>query len=382
MATTSNRRQPTRSVRSTASRPSNYYAKPFSYRNVGAGPIDNEPLEPAAPGFFPAITHFTDSISALPKEVQRHFTMLKETEGKAYQPDQSIAELVTAIQNLPDAPHISTRDHHQPFLHFSVGNSLSGSANASIIDGSTPLGSQTTLPNANSGPSFHADDNQERRLDLFSKLKDQVREMTAVLDEKNMVLAAANETLTRQLFRLDSSLPFIDNEISEDARLGSNTHWALPHMKDMRRTNGGGAQERTRRDVTNVNNLAAAAAAVHEGEIAATRSEARREAMLAKRGRGHNFDSDFDERAPTRRQPATAKSRKAFEAPTSGPNGNAPHKRRRVEKVKGTSVERSLGAALNGRLAPGRASPRDTPTGDVASRKKTKLVSGVAPRKK
>lgn len=310
--------------------------------------------------------------------------MLKETEGKAYQPDQAIAELVTAIKKLPDPPRGPLGDRQHPLMQFSMANSLAGSANGSVVDGMMPRQPAQILAQDGGTQSVQTiNEQQVRRQELFKKLQGHIREKIVVLDEKNMVLSAANDTLTRQLLRLNSSFPYIENEVSEEARLGSNTHWALEHMKDMRRATGGMISERTRRDVTNVNNLAAAAAAVHEGEIAATRSEARREAMLAKRSRAHNFDSDFDERAPSRKQTTTSKVRKAPESATALTNGNATHKRRRVEKVRGPSTERSLGAALNGRLGGGRASPRDTPAVEgAAARKKAKPLPAPVPRKK
>lgn len=383
----SNRRQPQRSVRSTASRPSNYYARPFGFRVAPNAAVEPPTLADAAPGFFPAITHFTDGITALPKEVIRHLTMLRETEGKAYPHEQAIDELVDAINDLP-APPRATQPQTQAFLNFSLGNSVNVSANVSVIDGNTsrPLtATDEQLPSSQTA----LDEPAEKRRHLFYQLRTQLQQMIHVLDEKNHVLTTANDTLARQLSRLDGTIPHIETEISEEARLGSNTHWALPHMKELRKAAAPPQVERSRRDVQAANNLAAAAAAVHEGDIAATRSEARREAMLAKRTRHNNVDSDFDDRT-TAKKTQSYKVRKvqevAVESAKTAGAGGAPqsHKRRRIEKVAAPALERSA-SALNGRLAAGRdlASPRETPAVEVAKKRAAKpLLAPAASRKR
>ena len=378
-----NRRQPARSVRSTAHRPSNYYAKPFSFRNAAAAPIDNEPPTPIPPGFFPAVSFFTDAVTALPKEMQRHFTILKETEGKLYQPDQDVSELASSINKLPEASRVPLLQHAQSYMQLSLAASISGSATASVANGTTPRVPQSIGDSVLSTEQFSArDPNLAQREELFQQLIGRLRAMATVLDEKNMILMAANETLARQLFRFDSAMPHVETEISEDARLGSNSHWALPHMKDMRRPNGTGLTDRGRRDVTNVNNLAAAAAVVHEGEIAATRSEARREAMLAKRGRARDLDSDLDDRPGAKKHVTTSKVRKAGDIVLDskpGQGGQA-QKRRKIEK--NAVAERSMASNANGRNGNGRGSPRGSPAPDARSKKARATVAPSVTRKK
>jgi len=383
-----NRRQPQRSVRSTALRPSNYYAKPSGFRGApDAHPEPQVGLD-AAPGFFPAITHFTDGISALPKEVIRHLTMLRETEGKAYPHEQAIDELVDAIDKLPTPPR-AAQLQLQAFLNFSLANSANASANVSMIDGFTSH-PQTANDEQVASSQVALDEPSERRRLLFSQLRVQLQQIVHVLDEKNHVLTTANETLVRQLTRLSGTMPYIEAEISEEARLGSNTHWALPHMKELRKAAAPPPTERSRRDILAANNLAAAAAAVHEGDIAATRSEARREAMLAKRTRHVNVDSDFDDRT-TARKAQPGKVRKAQEALADNPKtvtGGAAtaqgHKRRRVEKLPPPALERSA-STINGRAKGVRepGSPRETPATEVPKKKSSKpLPAPVVPRKR
>ncbi|KAB8337222.1 hypothetical protein FH972_021524 [Carpinus fangiana] len=305
----------------------------------------------------------------------RHFTLLKETEGKAYQPDLAITELLNKIDELPLPPRHKTSSQLQAFFGMSMNNSVNGSANPSIIDGNIPRSSQQ-LPDQ----LMQLDDHAEQRASLHRNLQMKLREMTMVLDEKNMVLSTANETLSRQLGRLDTTMPYVEAEISEEARLGSNTHWALPHMKDLRRSVGNGT-ERSRRDIQAAANLAAAAAAMHDNDVAASRSEARREAMLAKRGhRNHNLDSDFDER-PVGRKIQSNKARKPQEERIDPRAPPQPHKRRRVEKPAAAAMERTVSTATNGRAAPAsRDAPREALV--VEAKKKRAAPTASAPRKR
>lgn len=335
------RRQPTRSVRQNA-RPANYYAKAAYLSRAQV----EEPEQDEPHGFFPAITHFTDGVAALPREIMRHFTLLKETEGKAFPPDQAMNDIITRINKLPDPPNRPLQPHTQAVMGFSLNNSINGSAPSSIIDGSLP-GTQIAESDAADQLSIAVDEHTKQRRQAFGELREAARHIMNILDEKNMVLNTANDTLTRQLARLEGTLPYVESELSEEARLGSNTHWALPHMKAARR---GVPATSSRRDAQGANNLAAAAAAIHETDIAAVRSEARREAVRSQR-RG-NVDSDFDERPASKRAPAGAKAKRIQDAGIDGRNAPAGPgvKRRRIEKPAAIAMERSLSAAMNGRL--------------------------------
>jgi hypothetical protein len=153
--------------------------------------------------------------------------------------------------------------------------------------------------------------------------------MTA--DEKNHVISNANEELDRQIVRLETVYPYIAGEISDEARLGSLTHWAYSNKSAAKAaTNERPRREAVaqRQDLTHV---------LHEAEVA-SRSEARREAVRA-RARRPNPDADYEEgRAP--RKTNSGKSR--------GENAtgeNAAPKRRKLERPvtmdTGAPMERS-----------------------------------------
>jgi len=164
--------------------------------------------------------------------------------------------------------------------------------------------------------------------------------MTA--DEKNHVISNANEELDRQIVRLDTVFPYIAGEISDEARLGSLSHWAYSNKSAAKAA----TNERPRREA--VNHRQDLTHVLQEAE-AASRSEARREAVLARKARRGNVDADYeDTRAP--RKTNTTKSR--------GDNttaDSAAAKRRKVERPApvdiGTSMERTVSGAGNQRVS-------------------------------
>lgn len=188
----------------------------------------------------------------------------------------------------------------------------------------------------------------------------------------------------------------LDGEISEEARYGSLTHWAYADKEEKKK--GGPTQERQRREVAAANNLAAAAQHVHDVDSIAAKSEARREAMLAKRSRQQQMDSDFDDRPakkPQKRKamPAdgTAGDSRAVGLGLSS-NGAAP-KRKKTEKALAAAaaaagapaMERSLSSALKSAGTGGRggSSPRGTPgpDGGPPAKRKPRAAPTAAPRK-
>ena len=205
--------------------------------------------------------------------------------------------------------------------------------------------------------------------------------MLTGLDEKNHVMLTAMEGLDKQLARCDSSYPYIAQEVSEEARLGSKAHWAYRDRTGDRR--GTTAAERTRHATTHL----ASTAAIQDADGAAARSELRREAVaVARKQRNHHVDSDFDDRAVqahTKKAAAGTKGRRAAEVvpPTgtglgiSGVTSAAPpNKRRKIEKVPmgGLPMEKSMSSVFAPNAGAGKgngASPRDTPALDQAKKR-------------
>ena len=374
----SNRRQP---IRQTRTNPARTTTNPVPSRGSVGGPQENGPV--TNPGFCPAITHFTDSITALPKEMVRHYTMLKEVDAKVQGPEEIVKELVNAALRSP-APPIKVLAESQTTEPSRSKTGSSTDATVSANNGVAPNAQQGQAPIQ---PHEVPDSTDLPRRHLFCNMRLIMSEMLMTLDEKNHVMSTAIDGLDKQLIRCESSYPHIENEVSEEARYGSLNHWAY-HEKPAEKK-GTTAGERTRREAAAAHQLAPAN---HEVDGAALRSELRREAMAARRQKNQHVDSDFDDRQFTAKKAQGAgKGRRAMEPafPASvagvglgivnGSNGAAPpNKRRKIEKpstgsgLGGFPMDRAMSSVYGskGGSAQGNAgSPRETPAEEAAKRR-------------
>ncbi|THW47547.1 hypothetical protein D6D25_04295 [Aureobasidium pullulans] len=382
--TNTGRRQSARQPRTSTSRPINYYARSFGqYSN------NHDQQDPDPPGFFPAVQYFADSIAALPREVQRHITLMKEVEAKVFGPTEALKFLTSSILNKP-APLSRNQPSSPRLLSFTAPPSATHSVAGSVINGNQPTTfDQRVADDLESQQDEQAD---HLRRSEFQSLRHVIGNMITNLDEKNVVMAEANRALAQQLARLDSVIPHIENEISEESRLGSLTHWAYQDNRAKKQT-ATTQNERNRRDVAATSSLAAAAAAVHDQDIAAARGEARRETK--KTNRSHAVDSDFDDRPTKRTQ--TAKSRKNADAEpkvsglgiANGIANAATTKRRKVEKgpaaLGAPAMERSasnMSTAAKTARGAGNTTPRSTPAVEPTKKKKPGPAPGTGAGKK
>ena len=391
----SNRRQPARQARTNPPRHATSAARPFGGRGSLAGQNDDRTTTNASPGFFPAITHFTDSITALPKEMSRHYTMLKEVDAKICGPEDSLKQLVNAALKAP----VSTHKDHSTLANLDHNSHNATRTNPSAAASTTgPIGHGAFLQDGTTLQAAQAD--QIRRRQLFFQLRLVAGDMLATLDEKNHVMSTATDALDKQLKRCESSYIHIDDEISEEVRLGNLHHWA--YMDKTAEKKGTTASERTRRDAAVANGLAASIAITQEGELAALRSEARREAVAARK-RHQQIESDFDDsRAP--KKPMHHKGRKIAEINAiststglgitngqSASGSNPPSKRRKVEKplsagmIGGMTVEKSMSSIYGPTATAGRGtgtSPRETPAAEPKKRARAGTVTNGTGRRR
>ncbi|KAG8623839.1 hypothetical protein KVT40_008815 [Elsinoe batatas] len=354
-----NRRSSGRQIRTSISRPTNYYARPFGSLGGAEETQDDSP-----PGFYPAIQHFTDAVAALPKEVMRHFTLMKEVEAKIHGPTQDMVNLAKRIESLPTPPRRSHQPSHQSMLSFTAANSsAANSANVSVVNGGLPGFMPPSVAEAAAQAAQPTQAEQQadlQRRQEFFNLRMTIGQILANLDERNVCLAEANRTLDRQISRMHRVLPHVESEIHEEARLGNTTHWAYADNKKKAPP----VPERARRDVAATSHLAAAAAAIHEGEVAAARNEGREK---TKKSRAQHVDSEFEERAP----PKKSHKKKVVDPSNdtkaaAGPAATVqPQKKRKIEKtVGGTGMERTTsttGKAAKAAAATSRATPATEP---------------------
>ncbi|KAG6093049.1 hypothetical protein E4U30_004695 [Claviceps sp. LM220 group G6] len=353
------RSQPSRQARTNPSRRPANAARAGESSNAANGSRSSgaQPVE-----ILPAITHFADGMSALPKELVRHFTLLKEVDAKIFAPEEQLFKLVAETAKLP-APNTTQRVASNQAHPLSAGDDTAASA-APTIDVFDP----SNIP----------------RRQLFRQTAVKIQEMLVSLEEKNHVLCTANEALQRQLARVEDVWPYLENEFSDEAKWGSNTHWAYPEN----RSSGKVSQtERMRRDGA----AAISAAAQALAEEAAARSDARKQAVQARKNlktQHHDSDADDLEKRPKEGPKKGGKSRKSAAAAAadtsnvnagvgSTSNGSHPPKRRKVEKTANGDKVTSTAAANNTTNA-ATAAPTSTPAAAATATARASAVSTTA----
>lgn len=100
-ANTGGARQSARQTRTNPSRTSKTAGRSSAAHNTQAIIGNNSVIgtehtqaPPIPHGFYPAITHFTDAILALPREVRRHTSLLKEVDAKAWALEENLQTLL------------------------------------------------------------------------------------------------------------------------------------------------------------------------------------------------------------------------------------------------------------------------------------------------
>lgn len=339
------RSQPARQARTNPSRTS-AAGGPNSGRDSISGPAGDQPIE-----IFPAITFFADVMTALPKDLVRHFTLLREVDAKLCAPEEQLFKLVSQAIN---APHPDTRPiNGAPSIAapssapMSAQNSSSG-----IVPNSGVLPPPSIADSAHTASGVFDPSNLPRR-QLYRQTALKIQEMLVSLEEKNHVIGTANEALQKQLARMEDVWPYLENEFSDEAKWGSTKHWAYPENRT-----GKSHSERSRREGVAVISAAAEAIAA---DLAA-RTDARKQAMQARKNqRNHNQESDFDDHDARNKNEGGKKTghgkvRKPAESNNVGlgittnaaTNGNLPSKKRKVENSTNgaTAADRAAGSTL------------------------------------
>lgn len=391
-SSSSRRSQPVRQTRTNPPRANNSGLSRLSLSGATAA---EQPIE-----IYPGVTHFADAITALPKELVRHFTLLKEVDAKIFAPEEALFQLVdAAFENPPPPPEVAqslTNDAASNGAPASAPMSAQNSSSGTVANGHAPpqpaaAAAAAAAANGFNDPRVFDPRNYPRR-HLFRQTALKITDLLVALEEKNHVISTANDALQKQLARIDDIWPHLEAEFSEEAKWGSDTHWAYPENRAARALNN--QAERTRRE--GAANLSAAALVI--AEEAAARSDARKQAVAAKKSQKNQHqhqhqDSEHDDhdgkgkeatgkKANTKRKTAAASA--ATESPASvglGITGQASSnstpvpKRRKVEKPTngGTPTERATNTVVtNAKETKNKpsASPRATPAPDQPAPKK------------
>ncbi|QGA17711.1 hypothetical protein EYB26_005386 [Talaromyces marneffei] len=340
-------------VSKTAARSFPYYGSHHGASSTGDAAGAGQSAANNIPhGLFPALTHFTDAITALPREFRRHNSLLKEVDAKAWALEDNLHQLLLSASDSRPVPFPQNP--------------------APIVDGEV----REYAHALNDPQNAESQESKQRRL-LFDRIRHTLSDLMLTADEKNHVLTNANEELDHQLYRLKEVHPFISNEVSEEARLGSLTHWAYSNRATAKAAAKTTTTERPRREAAS--STSQFAQGLHEVDVAPHRSEARRD--TAGRNRRRNpVDSDFDETRPGQRKGA-AKSRAGDGADaTTAP---VPKRRRVVDKpaavqTGSVAMERSTSTVTNN----GRTASKDSAGTEVKKRVRAPNAVTTAGRKR
>lgn len=364
------RSRPVRQTRTNPPRASLLSGRPSgSADDLFSRPPGDQPID-----IFPAITHFADTVTALPRELVRHFTLLKEVDAKIFTPQEQLFKLVSAATSGEFPESRSVPDAASNAVPTSAPMSTQGSSNSHAPNG-TPLPGP---PDESTAASGVFDPSNIPKRQLYRQIAFKIQEMLVSLEEKNHVISTANDALQRQLARVNDVWPYLENEFSDEAKWGSTTHWAYPENRS-----GQSQPDKMRRDGA----AAISAAAQALADEAAARSDARKQALQAKRSMKNNhLESDMDDLDKPKK---SSKARRATDNDSVGlgitgtSNGN-PQKRRKTEKGinGGVAMERSISSALSSASKAKTGSPRGTPAPDGAKKRKALPTGGAQTKKK
>lgn len=181
---------------------------------------------------------------------------------------------------------------------------------------------------------------------MFQNIRSTLSDLLGTIDEKNHVARNANMALKKDVARLDAAYPYVQREVSDEARLGSLTHWAYLNKPAAKANTG---NERPRRETAGTNHQRGT---VHHDADA---HEPKRE-PTTRRQRRNQVDHDADElRAPpSRKGKSGPKGRAAADSEHNAVAGSAANpttKRRKVDTSQAVAtaaaMERSVSAATN-----------------------------------
>ena len=358
---TSNLRSSSRQVRTNPIRTSKLLEVSLRHSSATSNLVVALPASTEPHGFYPAIQHFADAITALPRDFRRHTSLLKEVDAKAWSPEEHLQTLLTQCLEDQSLKSIASSTTDRDGSSINAQQELHGATTDSRLTHDT-----------SSSPRIQSNADQSHRRQLYTSLRQTLLQMMITMDEKNHVINNANEELSRHIRRLDSIYPRITEEVPEEARLGSLKHWAFFETNI------------TKKAQSNRREAAASLATMHENEVA-QRSENRREAMLAKRHRLNQVpaDSDLDDAKHSQRKKMeiTKGKRSLADMAADVPIPvNVPKRKKNVDKSlpANTGPERALGSALGGRPMSREPSQQD----GVSKKRKAPTSTGGAARKR
>ena len=220
-AASSARRQPTRQVRAPR--------KPAASKLANGAESSAHHHPPAK--FYPALTAFTDAVDALPSEIIRHFTLLREVDAKACLPEANLRALIDATERLPapedpyefDAAMEALKQIDDLRRRRDLNqNFATTQPQAALL---ADLERLEAAEAANPNPQIVMGAPETRRARCH-QIRAQITDLLVTQDEKIHVITTAVDALQKHLSRVENAFAFVEIEIPSIYRLGNPEHWA------------------------------------------------------------------------------------------------------------------------------------------------------------
>jgi len=217
------RRQPLRQARSAR--------KPIPKPAINGAESSAQHHPPA--NFYPALAAFTDAVDALPSEIIRHFTLLREVDAKACLPEANLRMLIDAAERLdaPEDPYefdeaMEALKQLSELRQRRDGDQAGFAADTTQVallaelekleaaeTAATP-GGTTILGTAETGRA------------RCHQVRGQIADLLMTQDEKIHVITTAVDALNKHLGRVEHTFAYVEKEIPSLYRKGNPEHWA------------------------------------------------------------------------------------------------------------------------------------------------------------
>lgn len=208
----SRRSQPMRQARANPSRRSTLSTvTKNARRNISN--VTSQQQQSVNQRFYPALASFTDSIDALPAEIIRNFTLLREVDAKACHPEEQLRRYIAAVKTLPPPADPNEQDLALEFLRRQ--EDLEQRREDALSNGE----------NAHESSGESVEHYPETRRSRLQQIRMVLQDLLPMLDEKIHVITGTAEALNKHNLRVDQAYAYVQSEIPEMYRTGNPDHW-------------------------------------------------------------------------------------------------------------------------------------------------------------
>jgi hypothetical protein len=180
--------------------------------------------------FYPALKAFTDAVDALPSEIIRHFTLLREVDAKACLPEANLRNLIDAAERLPTPEDPYAFDAAMESLKSLVGLRTRRDTDPLFQSNAAQIALLAELEKLEAADAAPPEGNTilgnaETRRARYHQIRAQISDLILTQDEKIHVITTAVEALQKHLARVEHAFAYVEVEIPAIYRQGNPEHW-------------------------------------------------------------------------------------------------------------------------------------------------------------